>query len=93
LATPEVGCLVPLTTRAALVEGVREAVESLERDRGRLVEMGRAARRRAVEMFDWDAKAGQLVGVYEWVAGGCKGVPPRPVGPVRGAGMESVASR
>lgn len=84
LATPEVGCMVPLTTRAALVEGVREAVEGLERDRGRLVEMGRAARRRAVEMFDWDAKAGQLVGVYEWVAGGRRGEPPQPVGPVRG---------
>lgn len=69
LVTPECGFAVPVGPRAVIVAGVRGVLERVAADPGPLPRMGERARRRALGLFTWDAKAGQVLAVYRWVLG------------------------
>lgn len=66
LVTDRTGVRVPIGSREAIIAGVREALTTLAQDPARVDRMARAALRRARERFTWDAKAAQVVQVYEW---------------------------
>jgi glycosyltransferase involved in cell wall biosynthesis len=69
LATHDSGIKVPLGPRAAIVAGVRGALERLVHEPERLQAMSARARERAHARFAWDTKAAQVVEVYRWVVG------------------------
>jgi len=69
LVTPETGLLVPLGRREELIERFRQVFARLCADPAPLEALGAAARRRIEERFTWEAKAGQVLAVYDWVLG------------------------
>jgi glycosyltransferase involved in cell wall biosynthesis len=64
LVTQETGYKVPIGTRAEIVASFRMMLETITTDPHALPEQGKAARRRTLEMFTWDAKARQVRAVY-----------------------------
>lgn len=69
LVTKGSGFAVPVGPRGAIIAGVGAVLERLVSDMSILPAMADQARRRALELFTWDAKAGQVQQVYRWVLG------------------------
>ena len=69
LVTHRTGFALPMGTRAEIVARFRTVLEQLAADPAALAPMRAAGRRRAAECFTWDAKARQVLAVYEWVLG------------------------
>lgn len=70
LVDQETGIKVPFTDRASLVAGVKQAIGSILDHPERINACGQAARSRVLEKYTWEAKAGQIVSVYESVLAG-----------------------
>lgn len=69
LVTPETGYLIPLGTRAQIVERFRTALQSVVDQPGQLAPRRLAGSRRIRTLFTWSAKASQVLAVYEWILG------------------------
>jgi glycosyltransferase involved in cell wall biosynthesis len=62
------GVRVPFSNADSLVQGMREAIGQFIQMPERLVPLGGAARERALKAFTWDAKAKEIVKVYDAIA-------------------------
>jgi glycosyltransferase involved in cell wall biosynthesis len=69
LVTPETGIAVPIGPRGEIVASIRRALERIVSDPSSLAGMAARAQERALTLFTWDAKAGQVLEVYRWVLG------------------------
>lgn len=69
LVTKGSGFAVPVGPRDAIIAGVRGVLERMASDMSTLPAMAERARRRALDLFTWDAKAEQVRAVYRWVLG------------------------
>lgn len=58
------GILVRPTSREALVAGFQNAIETLAAAPALTASLGEAARRRAVQEFDWERKVDRMLGIY-----------------------------
>ena len=63
------GIVIPLVDKAALVEGYRVALERLAASPEERIELGARARAYARANHTWDAKAENIVKVYDWSLG------------------------
>jgi glycosyltransferase involved in cell wall biosynthesis len=61
------GILVEPGSRQAFVDNFAHALEQLARSPQARVEMGRAARARVVEHFDWEVKVDRVLALYRSV--------------------------
>lgn len=66
------GIRVPFTDQRSLVEGMRRAIGEIIRTPGQLDRLGAAARERIKERLTWEAKAKQIMAVYDAVRAGEK---------------------
>jgi glycosyltransferase involved in cell wall biosynthesis len=66
------GFRVPFTDRSSLVEGIRNVLASIIGAPKVLEKIGAAARQKVREKLTWDAKACQVLAVYDAVLGGRK---------------------
>ena len=66
LVTDSVGYRVPLADRPTLVERFRQVVTGICADPVKLQDKSAACRTRVRDLFTWDAKARQILAVYEW---------------------------
>jgi len=78
LVTPATGWTVPIGPRERIVRDLRAVLDGIVADPRVLSIKGAAAAARVAERFTWDAKAGQVLAVYDWV----RGLGPRPVFPM-----------
>lgn len=69
LVTSETGLRVPLGDREAIVRGFEEALRRASTMGEELREMGRRGHARVVEKLTWDAKAQQMLKVYDFALG------------------------
>jgi glycosyltransferase involved in cell wall biosynthesis len=69
LVTQRTGFSLPMGTRAEIVARFRTVLQQVAADPAALAPMRATARRRVAECFTWDAKARQVLAVYEWVLG------------------------
>lgn len=69
LVSPDTGYALPLGTRAQIIASFRETLERLARDPSGVRAMGERGRRDVFERFTWEAKARQVLEVYDWVTG------------------------
>lgn len=76
LVTGDTGFRIPLGPRAAIVAGMRAALEGVLADPSVLPGLAQAARDRVLRDFTWDAKARQVARVYDWILGGRAGAKP-----------------
>jgi glycosyltransferase involved in cell wall biosynthesis len=70
LVDDRTGIRVPFWNEESLVTGVRAALGAIIRSPQTLDELGRAAREKVREKLTWDAKAKQILAIYEAVLGG-----------------------
>ena len=66
------GIRVPFHDKASLVEGMRDAIRRCIRSPGMVDKFGEAGRRKVLEKLTWDAKANQILAVYDAVLNGSK---------------------
>lgn len=69
LVSPDTGYALTLGTRAQIIASFRETLERLARDPSGVRAMGERGRRDVFERFTWEAKARQVLQVYDWVTG------------------------
>lgn len=69
LVSPESGFRLPIGSRASIVGELRNTLVHLANDPTSIRGTGARARRRALSLFTWKAKAGQVCEVYDWVLG------------------------
>lgn len=69
LVTPRTGFSVPIGPRRNLIQEVRAILSRLTQDRSELRSMAARGRERVATYFTWEAKARQVLQVYEWVLG------------------------
>ncbi len=67
LVTPETGFLVPMGSRASIIGGFREVLNQVVASPHRLDELAEGAYRRAWQLYTWEAKAGQVMKIYDWL--------------------------
>lgn len=72
LVSDATGIRVPFTDEASLVDGFRSTIAEIIRSPDRLNTLGAAARADVQQQFTWDAKAQQIVRIYEAVTAGVK---------------------
>jgi glycosyltransferase involved in cell wall biosynthesis len=72
LVDEKTGIRVPFQDKQTLVEGMRQAIGDAIRSPGKLEELGAAARQKVREKLTWQAKAKQIVAVYDAVMSGLK---------------------
>lgn len=90
LVTRQSGFAVPIGPRRSLVEGVRTILSRLSDDRSELKRMAECGRARVATCFTWEAKAGQVQKVYEWVLG--RGAKPDFGMPIRDSAVSAPAN-
>jgi glycosyltransferase involved in cell wall biosynthesis len=66
LVTNETGFKVPIGTRDDIVEGFRSRMIEILENRSELKNMAALAQTRARTLFSWQAKARQVLQVYDW---------------------------
>lgn len=69
LVTPSTGVLLSMTSRSEIVAALRRELERLADDPGSIRAMGARAQARVMKNFTWEAKAAQVLEVYDWVLG------------------------
>ena len=67
LVPPGTGFALPMGSRAEIVTRLRECLGSLIGDTAALSRIGRAAQAHVYRNFTWEAKARQVLAVYDWV--------------------------
>lgn len=67
--SPATGFAIPLGTRAEIIQRLRQSLTELAADTRHLHEMSLRAREHALHYFTWEAKARQVLEVYNWVLG------------------------
>ncbi len=72
LVDDNTGIRVPFNDKASLVEGMRRAIGEVIRCPELLDGFGAAGRRKVLDKFTWDAKANQILAVYDAVLSGSK---------------------
>lgn len=65
------GTVVPMGNREEIVRRVREVLEALVAQPDTVYQTGLRAQRHVREHFTWDAKARQLIEIYQWTLDGC----------------------
>jgi glycosyltransferase involved in cell wall biosynthesis len=70
LVTDEVGYKIPLGPRKSIVDRFRRAVTEICDSPSKLRDKSIAARARIQDLFTWEAKARQMMEIYDWVRGG-----------------------
>jgi glycosyltransferase involved in cell wall biosynthesis len=70
LVTEGSGIRIPLGRREEIVTGLRKVLEELAQSPERIETLSGGALARARRQFTWDAKARQVLEIYQWVAGG-----------------------
>lgn len=63
------GYVLPMTTRADIVQQLQQLLTRLSTSRAELAQAGVRAQQHIQRYFTWEAKAKQIVQVYEWVLG------------------------
>lgn len=76
LVSEATGFKIPLGPRAAIVAGLRDALERVLADPGILPGLAQAGRDRVAQDFTWDAKARQIAKAYDWILRGKPGQAP-----------------
>lgn len=69
LVTNETGFKLPIGQRAEIIANLRRAVAAICDKPDQIAVMSEAARKRACTLFTWDAKAGQIMQIYDWILG------------------------
>lgn len=69
LATPDTGRLIPMGPRDQIIADLRAALDQLAAYPHAVRAMGQRARRRALALFTWPAKARQILDIYRWAQG------------------------
>ncbi len=69
LVTPKTGFLLDMAPRESIVQQLRDLLGRLVADPGLIDERSQAAYERAHGKFTWQAKAKDVLAVYEWVLG------------------------
>jgi glycosyltransferase involved in cell wall biosynthesis len=69
IVSPRTGFAVPMGGPPQVIEGLRSALSRLASDPTAIRPMGERAKRRVLSLFTWDAKAAQVLAVYQWVRG------------------------
>jgi len=72
LVDDKTGIRVPFQDKKSLVEGMRKAIAGVVRSPEMLDKLGAAARCKVAEKMTWDAKARQIIAIYEAVLAGRK---------------------
>lgn len=72
LVDNETGIRIPFRDRASLVQGMTRAIGNAIRSPVLLDNFGAAGRQKVLEKLTWDAKAKQILAVYDAVLGGSK---------------------
>lgn len=72
LVDPTTGILVPLKDEASLISDFRSAIQAVVDDPEQLNVYGEAARERVLRSLTWDAKAMQVLAIYEAILAGGK---------------------
>ncbi len=67
LVPPGTGFVLPMTDRADIVKRLRDLLTTVSSDRPILAEAGRRAQQHVRTFYTWEAKAKQIVEVYEWL--------------------------
>jgi glycosyltransferase involved in cell wall biosynthesis len=70
LVTPATGFLIPIGPRAQIITALSDLLVALAKNPARIDDKSDTALRRAREKFSWEAKARQVLAVYDWVLGG-----------------------
>jgi glycosyltransferase involved in cell wall biosynthesis len=63
------GFKIPIGDRATIVQGFRAQLDRIATDPGKLSAMGKSAKARVDAHFTWQAKASQIVKIYDWATG------------------------
>lgn len=69
LVPPGTGFVLPMTTRGEIVSQLRELLITVSSDRKTLAEAGKRAQQHVRDFYTWEAKAKQVVQVYDWLLG------------------------
>lgn len=69
LVPPGTGFVLPMTDRADIIKRLRDLLLSVSTEREMLAAAGQRAQQHVREFFTWEAKAGQIIEVYEWLLG------------------------
>jgi len=72
LVGDDTGFRIPFTDQTSLVNGLKMAIGDIIRAPEIVDRLGKAGRRRVLEKFTWDAKAKQILTVYDAVLSGAK---------------------
>jgi glycosyltransferase involved in cell wall biosynthesis len=72
LVDDNTGIRVPFHDKRSLVDGMRGAIGNIVRSPKMLDRLGAAARQRVLEKLTWEAKANQIVAVYDAILAGAK---------------------
>lgn len=75
LVTKDTGHKVPIGRRDEIVAGFRDRLGAIAADPSDLPAMGTAARARALSLFTWEAKAGQVRQIYDAILGNAATLP------------------
>ncbi len=67
LVTEQTGFLIPMGTRDEMIGRLRETLSDLAANPSMIDAKSELAWRRAHEQFTWDAKAAQVLRIYDWV--------------------------
>ncbi len=69
LVPPGTGFVLPMTNRGDIVTRLRGLITTLAADRQTLAETGMRAQQHVRRFYTWEAKAKQIVEVYQWILG------------------------
>jgi glycosyltransferase involved in cell wall biosynthesis len=69
LVPPGTGFVLPMSTREDIVERLRDLLFTVSAQRDVLVDAGRRAQEHVRSFYTWEAKARQIVQVYDWLLG------------------------
>ena len=72
LVDERTGIRVPFLDKKSLIDGMKKAIEKVVRSPETLDRLGAAGRKKVQETLTWDAKAAQIIAVYEAVLRGEK---------------------
>ena len=77
LVSPGIGFKVPIGSRDEVIAGFRQTLQDILDNPAALSGLAAAARERVQQHFTWQAKATQIMQVYDWVRAGSPEQPPQ----------------
>ena len=72
LVSEETGFRIPIGPREAIISSLREVLSRIAAHPEAIDQMSTAARNRVMEAYTWEAKARNVVSIYNWVLGRSK---------------------